>query len=139
MALSAFDDKSRPPQASELAAVLGRSSRLWDPLVDHIAAEYAPLDETWVFSGKKWGWALRLKQKKRAVLYLTPCERYLLAGFALGEKAVQAAHAAHLPDDVLTMIDTSHKYAEGGAVRVEVRTKRDLENVKQIAAVKMAN
>jgi hypothetical protein len=139
MALSAFDDRSKLPDEDDLYAVLGDAGELWTRLVDHVASEFPPLDESWVFSGKEWGWALRLKQKKRAVVYLTPCEDYFVAGFALGEKAVQAAHAAHLPDDVLAMIDTSRKYAEGRAVRVEVRTKHDLENVKQIAAVKMAN
>ena len=139
MALSAFDDKSSPPETGALRTVLDKSAGLWSQLVDHIAAEYPPLDENWVFSGKKWGWALRLKQKKRAVLYLTPCEEHFLAGFALGEKAVKAAHEEAFPEDLLIAIDGAQKYAEGRAVRLEVRTGHDLENVKKVAAVKMAN
>ena len=139
MALSAFDDKSQPPRTGELATTLGRSSSLWDGLVDHVAQEYPPLEESWVFSGKRWGWALRLKQKKRAVLYMTPCEAYFVVGFALGERAVKAAHETGLAEEVLDLIDSSQKYAEGRGVRLEVRTKRDIEHVMQIAAVKMAN
>ena len=52
---------------------------------------------------------------------------------------MNAAHDTNLTDDVLTMIDTATKYAEGRAVRFVVRAKQDLENVKQVAAVKMAN
>ena len=80
-----------------------------------------------------------MKQKKRTVLYMTPCERYFLASFALGEKAVQAAHQSDLPDSVLNIIDSARKYAEGRGVRLEVRSKKDLENVKELAAIKMAN
>jgi hypothetical protein len=139
LALSAFDDKSQEPQAAELRKTLGRSGARWDELVAHIEAEYPPLTIGWGFAGAKWGWSLRLKQKKRTVLYMTPCDRHFLVGFALGEKAVKAAHAVPLDESVLALIDKAPKYAEGRGVRVEVRTKKDMESVKRLAAVKMAN
>ena len=139
MALSAFDDKSQEPQASDLRSVLGRSSALWESLVAHLEAEFTPLDAIWIFGGAKWGWTLRLKQKKRTVLYLTPCSKHFIVGFALGEKAVRAAHAVPLSDSILATIDGAPKYPEGRGVRVEVRFKKDLEAVKVLAAVKMTN
>ena len=139
MAFSAFDDKSHEPEASELQETLGRAGARWDELVTYIASEYAPLTTTWGFAGAKWGWSLRLTQKKRAVLYMTAQIRYFLVGFALGEKAVRAAHAIPLDESVLTLIDEAPKFAEGRGVRIEVRTKHDIETVKRLAAVKMAN
>ncbi len=139
MALSAFEDKSCAPRAIELKETLGRTSVLWNELRGHLASEYQPLVEKWTFSGQKWGWSLQLKQKKRTVLYMTPCKGYFLAGFALGEKAVKAAHESGLPESVLNIINSARKYAEGRAVRVEVRTKKDLDNTKKLAAIKMAN
>ena len=139
MALSAFDDKSKKPQGSDLKRTLKRASTHWDSLISHVASEYPPLDETWNFSGAKWGWSLRLRQKKRTVLYMTPCEGHFLVGFALGEKAVKAAHRSTLSDSVLTIIDGARKYAEGRAVRIEIRTKKDLENAKKLSSIKMAN
>lgn len=139
MALSAFDDKSNKPRAEDLKRMLGRTSAHWDELTSHIAAKLAPLDETWMFSGTAWGWSLRLKQKKRTVLYMTPCKRHFLVGFVLGEKAVKAAHESSLPDAVLTAIDGAKKYVEGRAVRLEIRKKSDLQVAKKLAAIKMAN
>ena len=55
------------------------------------------------------------------------------------EKAVKAAHAAGLPKTVLTAIDKAPKYAEGRGVRFEVRTKKDLEGIRELAAIKMSN
>jgi hypothetical protein len=139
MALSAFDDKAKKPSKRALRTTLGRTSTHWDNLIAHIASEYSPLAETWNFAGAAWGWSLRLKQKKRTVLYMTPCRGHFLVGFALGEKAVKAAHDSGLPDEVLSLIDEAKKYAEGRAVRLEIRNKRNLEVAKAIAAVKMAN
>lgn len=139
MALSAFDDKSRQPGADEVAAMLRRTSVHWCDLIEHISAEFPPLEKTWGFGGAKWGWSLRLKQKKRTVLYMTPCKGYFLVGFALGEKAVKAAHASRLSATVLAAIDGAPKYAEGRGVRLEVRNKTAREQVKRVAAIKMAN
>ena len=139
MALSAFSDKSCEPQPEELRAVLGRSAARWGELVSHFEAAFAPLALDWNFGGAKWGWILRLKQKKRTVLYLTPCKRHFIAGFALGQKAVDAARAIPLDTSVLAVIDAAPKYPEGRGVRIEVRTKRDAEYVKQLADVKMSN
>jgi hypothetical protein len=108
-------------------------------LISHIEAAYPPLEKTWGFAGAKWGWSLRLKQKKRTVLYMTPCSKHFLVGFALGEKAVKAAIARPLPDSILAIIEEAPRYAEGRGVRIEVRNKRELEAVKELASVKMTN
>ena len=139
MALSAFDDKAHEPQSIELDDVLGNAAELWTQLISRVRLEFDPLAEDWGFSGKKWGWALRLKNKKRAVLYMTPSSGFFLVGFALGEKAVAAAHRSALPQSVLDCIDNSQRYAEGRAVRLEVRSDHDVDNVLEIARIKMAN
>ena len=139
MAFSAFDDKTREPVEDELAAVLGQSVELWNRLVADVNSEFNPLAKDWTYSGKKWGWALRLKHKKRAVLYLTPSEGFFYAGFALGQKAVDAAHGSGLSSSVLAVIDSSQKYAEGRAVRLEVRSEEDVRDVVQLASIKMGN
>jgi hypothetical protein len=139
MAMSAFDDKSKRPKPGDIEKALGRTFTHWDNLIKHIATEYWPMDQMWGFASAKWGWAVALKQKKRTVLYMTPCEKHFIVGLALGEKAVKAAHDAKLPNEVLEMIDGATKYAEGRAIRLEIRNKKDLDNVKKLAAVKMAN
>ncbi|MCK5573146.1 MAG: DUF3788 family protein [Bacteroidetes bacterium] len=73
------------------------------------------------------------------MLYLTPWEGYFFVGFVLGDKAVRAAHESTLPHSILTVIDAAKKYAEGRGVRLEVRNKKDFENVKKLCVIKMAN
>ena len=139
MTLSAFDDKSNPPRDCDLAATLGSTFVFWNELKRIIASRFSPLSEEWGFTSKKTGWGLRLKREKRTVLYMTPCEGYFLASFALGEKAVKAAHESDLPVSVLHVIDGAKKYAEGRGVRLEVRSAEDVRNVEKLAVIKMAS
>ena len=139
MAYSAFDDRDLQPQDSDLAETLGDSQDLWDELKSQMEQQFQSLSVNWGYSGKKWGWSLRLKQRARTVLYMTPRSGHFVVGFALGQKAVDAAHESDLPGSTLDMIDDSQKYAEGRAVRVEVRSGDDLRNAARIATIKMGN
>ncbi len=138
MALSIFDDKSQEPVDADLQAALGRSARLWERLVVAVGVDYAPIVASWNFAGAKFGWSLRLKQKDRVVLYLIPQAKHFLVGVVLGEKAVQAAHDAGLPAEVVAMIDAARPYAEGRGIRWPVRAARDIEVVRTLAALKLA-
>ena len=119
--------------------MLGKTAPLWRDLTERIAGLVSPLNEEWAFSGRKLGWALRLGHKKRAVLYMTPCHGYFRASLALGEKAVTAAREGKLPAGLLSRIVDAPKFPEGRAVRLEVRTAKDLSGVARIAAIRMAS
>ncbi len=134
---SAFMEKEAKPGEADLARVLGGARSRWDKLRNAIAAEFPPLEEEWVYSGKNYGWSLRLKQKKRAVMYLTPLERSFRVAFALGEKASAAAHESELPASVLKIIETAPRYAEGRAIRMEIKKNADVQIAARIAAIKM--
>ncbi len=139
MALSAFEDKAHPPTEEDLKVVLGKAHSLWLKLQKYVESKFAPISSEWGYSGKAYGWGLRLKSEKRAVLYMTPCRGYFLASFALGEKAVAAAHVSKLSSQLIDLIDRAPKYAEGRGVRLEVRSAADLRQIELLAAIKMAN
>ena len=100
---------------------------------------WAPYSQEWGYTSRTTGWGLRLKRGSRIIIYLVPRDGHFLASFALGERAASAAHASGLPDRVLTLIDNARRYAEGRAVRVEVRDANDVDAVRQLAAIKIAN
>ena len=139
MALSIFNDKSKPPKDAELATALKDSFLFWNELKKLIALRFKPLSIEWGFTSKTTGWGMRLKNKDRTILYMTPRDGHFLASFALGEKAVKAAHEDDLPVSVLKIIDNAKIFAEGRGVRLEVRNGRDVRNVEKLAAIKMSS
>jgi hypothetical protein len=138
MSLNAFNYKSRPPRNDELATTLGNAFVFWNELKKHIASRFTPLQTEWGFTSKKTGWGLRLKQEKRTILYMMPCQCYFFTYFALGEKAVKATHESDLSASVLKIIDNAKKYAEGRGVRIEGRSADDARKVEKLAIIKMA-
>ena len=139
METSAFLEKAQVPQADEVAEVLGESAAFWEEIRIRMDELFPPIKEDWAWSGKQHGWALRLRQKKRAVLYLTPIEGWFRVSFAFGERAAEAAREADLPASVLDVIEAAPRYPEGRAVRLDVRDAETVPTVIRLAEIKMAN
>jgi Protein of unknown function (DUF3788) len=131
-----FEDRTILPDDRFLAIGLGASKALWDAFARHVAAEHAPVTEAWGFYRS---WSLRLKRKQRTIVYLLPRDGYFLCAFVFGGKATDAARRAKLPKAVLKVIDEAPVYAEGRGFRLDVRTPRDVETMKALAAIKIAN
>jgi hypothetical protein len=139
MPANAFIGKPDTPTEDELRAELGPSKALWDQLVAELADEHRVATQEWNSYSRKAGWALRLKRGERTIVYFSPCRGCFRASFALGDKAVKAAHQSGLPPRVIKIIDDAKRYAEGTAVRIDVKTPKDLVIVKKLAAVKLDN
>ncbi len=133
---NAFIGKASPPTEAELAAALGPAKDLWEELISALESQQLVEVREWNSYSPKAGWALRLKHGKRAIVYLSPCRGCFLASFALGDRANAAARESGLPKPVITLIDQAKRYAEGTAVRIEVKRPKDVRIVTKLAGIK---
>jgi hypothetical protein len=139
MALSAFPDKAHKPSEAELKTVLRGSYAAWRRLIALVGESIVPTSEEWGYTSSSTGWGLRLRHKGRVLLYMTPGKGFFMASFALGERAVAAAHASDLPAPVLAAIDAAPRYAEGRGVRFEIRTSGQIPPILALVQIKNAH
>lgn len=139
MELYILNDKSVMPDDSILKDVLGETFHFWKEIVNYAGEKCGDIQEEWKFTGPKYGWSFRVKYKKRTILYLGTCKEYFRAVFIFGERAVAAAEKSDLPEFILDMIRNAKKYMEGRAIRIEVKQHADIENVKKLIEIKLAN
>src|ERR1035437_5062182 len=131
---NAFIGKPKPPAPAEVATALGATKALWDRLLAGLADEHNLTVQEWNSYSPKAGWSLRLKLKDRNIVYLAPRTGCFLTSFVLGDKAVAAARQSGLPQSVIKTINEAKRYAEGTAVRIEMKKPKDIETIKQLAA-----
>jgi hypothetical protein len=136
---NAFIGRLKKSTDDDLAEALGSAKKLWDQLLDELADECNLNVQEWNSYSPKAGWSLRLKLKKRNIVYIVPCKGSFYVAFALGDKAVQAARQSKLPKRVIKIIDEAKRYAEGTGVRLEVKKPKDIDIVKKITAIKLEN
>lgn len=135
---NAFIGHPAQPTAAELTTCLGDAANLWRKVVDWAKVQDVS-EEEWTSYSPRYGWSLRLKRKKRNIVYLAPCIDCFRVAFILGDKAVAAALHSDLPRRVLVELEQARRYAEGTGVRLIVRQERDLAAVRKLVQIKLAN
>jgi len=136
---NAFIGKAERPTDAEVSSALGSSAKAWDELVSWLTTEKGLDTKEWTSSSPKAGWSLRLKLKKRNVVYLAPCKCCFRVAFILGDRAVKAALQSDLSASVCKVIKDAPKYPEGTGVRLIVRRSTDLPAIRKLALAKLAN
>lgn len=136
---NAFIGKQKKPTVTELSSVLGPAKATWDQLLTKLAEDLEVNIHEWNSYSPKAGWSLKVKQGDRTILYMSPCNGSFRVSFALGDKAVKAALQSDLPRSVLKIIKEAKRYAEGTAVRIDVKAASELTAILKLANLKVAN
>jgi hypothetical protein len=136
---NAFEGRLVEPSTVEIAAALGASVTAWNLLIDWLAEQHNINTLEWKSYSPKYGWTLRLKLKKRTILYLAPCNGCFRAAFVLGDRAVEAVRNSSLSKAVVALVEQSPRYPEGTGVRLVVKGMKDLPAIRKLVEIKLAH
>jgi hypothetical protein len=136
---SIFMDKEVIPGDHDLEKVLGESYFLWDAIRKRVLKEYPAGIEEWNFPGKNYGWSFRIKDKKRAILYLLPRDPHFMVAFVFGQKAFEAIKSSRVSDFIKQELSSARVYGEGRGIRIPVPDQESLEDIFLLLKIKLAN
>ena len=139
MSLSIFGDKAVMPNEQALTAALAGTKAVWDNIENHVALICGEQSSQWKFYSKKAGWSLVMKSGDRTILYLIPQDAFFKVNFVFGDKAVAAALASNLPEQITALITQATPYAEGRSFLFDIKTAKDADTVKNLIAIKNTN
>jgi len=137
--ISIFCDKSIVPQDPDLVENLGNSYILWKQIHAYVLSKYPKGLTEWNYPGKKYGWILRIKDKKRAIIYFLPRDQYFKVAFVFGQKATDCVLNSDISADIKTELEQATKYAEGRGIRIDVKNDLILPDIKRLVEIKLAN
>ncbi|HYX06694.1 MAG TPA: DUF3788 domain-containing protein [Bacteroidales bacterium] len=134
---SIFQDKAMMPTERDLRDNLGNTFDLWIRIRDFVMEQYPNGEGEWNFPGKKYGWSFRIKDKKRAIIYLLPRELYFKVAFIFGDKAMHTILESNVAESIKTELQQARKYAEGRGIRIDVKNEDPLEDIKKLVEIKL--
>ena len=135
---SIFMDKSQVPTDAELRGALGDNYELWMAIRDRVFEKYPEGCEEWNFPGKKYGWSFRIKDKKRAIVYLLPGDQTFQAAFVFGGKAFEFIKDSDVSEQIKSDLESAKVYAEGRGVRIPVPERSVLKDIYSLIDIKLA-
>lgn len=138
MDISIFTDKSMAPDEESLADALKETYPYWVEIGDYVKSVYPAVMADWNYPGPKFGWSYRMKDKKRAILYLLPRDTCFKVAFVFGLKAFDRIMASDISDFIKNELAAARVYAEGRGIRIEVRGAEILDDIKQLIDFKVS-
>jgi len=135
---SVFIDKELIPCDEDLKTSLGATYVFWKVLVDYVHSVYPKTIEEWYFF-KSAGWNFRLKDKKRAIIYLLPRENFFKVVLVFGHKASDEVLKSEVAIEIKTELETARVYAEGRSIQIEVKEEKTVNDIKILINIKLEN
>lgn len=123
---------AKPPTASDVAALLGKSHAQFQVLTGRPGAVCE-----WRRYSKSAGWVVKVSEGDRTLFYMAPRPGHFEVTVVLGERAVAAALSGRVGKKLQASIREARAYVEGRPVRVLVKKQADLEAVEELVAVKL--
>lgn len=139
METSVFMDKAQIPNENDLETALGNNVLIWREIRDFVFEKYPSAFEEWNFPGKKYGWSFRIKDKKRAIIYLVPLRGYLRVAFVFGQKAVDKILECDISETIKTDLMNSKVYMEGRGLWMDVTDNSLNQDIKKLVEIKIGN
>ncbi len=136
---SIFTDKNRKPSEPDLKEALGEAFFLWQLIRESSCNEYKEAIEEWNYPGEKYGWSFRIKDKKRVLIYLLPRDKYFKVAFVFGQKAMDKIMASDIDPFIIEALQAAKVYAEGRGIRIDIRDKKNLEDIRKLISIKIKN
>jgi hypothetical protein len=136
---SVFSDKNSIPSSNDLEIALGNLYELWQTIALYVYSKYPKATEEWTFSGEKYGWNFRIKDKKRAIIYLLPRDKYFKVAFVFGQKAFDIIMKSDVSDAIKKELEIARVYAEGRGIRIDVKNEDTLVDIKLLIDIKISN
>jgi hypothetical protein len=134
---SSFLDRSFQPDPERLSDVLGESFNLLQQVREYLSQTFGEIVEEWKFYGAKSGWLLKMLKKKRNLFFVIPMQDFFVISFVFGDKAVAQIFETDLPDELKSTLQNARKYAEGRGLPIEVRSEKELEQIKTLVDIKV--
>lgn len=134
-----FPDKSVVPDVTNLKAAISDTYPLWLKIVDYVHDQYPKAVDDWHYPGVKYGWSFRIKDKKRAIVYLIPKDNYFKAALVFGGKAMDAIRNSNVSKVIIDELENAKVYAEGRGIRIDVKDESVMDDILRLIEIKLTN
>lgn len=139
METSVFMDLAKIPETDDLMIPLGNTYQFWNEIRDFVFEKYPAAIEEWHVAVKKYGWGFRIKDKKRAIIYLSPRDGFFLVAMVFGQKATDQILNSDISAKIKDELLSSKVYMEGRVIRLEIRDNTFITDIKKLVEIKITN
>lgn len=136
MSISAFGDRTRPPEMEEMLAVTDSRRPLWEAISGFLDVNYTVRREL-KFYGKSYGWMMQYRHAGKLLMSIYPKVNGLMVQLILSEPQLEAARELPLGERSRVAIERADHYPEGCWMLTEVQSEQEVADIRQLVLMKL--
>lgn len=137
METSIFLNKFNVPSDEDLSCALMETSMFWFDFKRFVYELYPKATEEWNYS--KYGWSFKIKDKKRAIIYLLPRDKFFKIAFVFGQAAYSEIMESDICLEIKNELQHAKVYAEGRGIRIDVKDSSKHKDIEKLIRIKIAH
>lgn len=138
MDISIFIDKTQTPSIEEIKKQGEGYFELWNEITDYVLEMYPSAVAEWNYPGVKYGWNYRIKDKKRAIIYLLPRNGFFKVAFVFGPKAYDEIMKSEIDEKIKSELAQAVSHVEGRGIRIDL-DENNINDIKKLVRIKLNN
>lgn len=135
--ISIFTDKNIQPTDIHLKNALADFYGYWQEIIKLTDKLFPSNTKEWFVSGAKYGWAFRIKDKKRALAYLLPRDGFFKISFVFGQKATDEILKSNVSEIIKTELKSAKAYKEGRGITLEIKDRQLMTDIQKLIEIKI--
>lgn len=135
--ISIFTDKTTQPTDAHLKNALADTYGYWKEIIILTDKLFPENIKEWFVSGAKYGWAFRIKDKKRALVYLLPRDGFFKVSFVFGHKATDEIFQSNISETIKSELKSSKVYKEGRGITLEIKGRQLMPDIQKLIEIKI--
>ncbi len=135
--VNCFMEKAVIPTETALESFLGDKLKLWKSIQQFVLEAYPDGRAEWNFPGRKFGWSFRIKDKKRAIIYMLPRIGFFKVAFVFGQKATDTVMESDVSEHIKIELGNEVPFVEGRGISLDVLNDLDLVDIKKLIHIKL--
>ena len=136
---SIFSDKKIMPVEADLLVALGNTYEIWQAITGYVHLKYPAAIDMWNYSGDKYGWSFRIKDKKRVIVYLSPRDKFFKVIMIFGQKATDSIMESQVSESIKSELASAKVYVEGRGISLDILNDAILNDLKTLIDIKISH
>ena len=130
-------DKEQFPTEKIIYSHIGKSRSIWESVFGYIHENHPDISAEWRYYNDGKSWLMKVTQKAKTIFWLSVIPGGFRITFYFGDKAEQAIMQSKISDELKTSFIEGKKYGKIRGLTLIMKTKRNVEYVKELILIKL--
>ncbi len=132
-----LNNKDQFPTEAIIFSHIGQTKKYWESVFEYIHSNHPDFSEEWRYYNDGKSWLMKVTRKSKTIFWLSVIQNAFRITFYFGDKAESAIMKSKIPAKLKKQFKDGKRYGKIRGLTLLMKTKQNIEAVKELIPIKM--